>query len=85
MSDPTLDYCRDWGLVTDIHGWKGAGTPYQQLELPDNAPIEECRAKFKTLALAYHPDKCLSCSKVQILESQLATEFTVYNDCKADF
>lgn len=30
--------------------------PYEQLELPNKASIEECRISFRRLAKKYHPD-----------------------------
>lgn len=65
MSDPTPDYCHDWGLVRDMDGWSGPDSPYKVLEVPEDAALDQCKAQHKKLALTLHPDKCTGCTPEQ--------------------
>jgi hypothetical protein len=89
MSDPSPDYCRDWGLVRDMDGWHGHVSPYTILEVPEDAPLDQCKAQHKKLALTLHPDKCTGCTPEQreerndrFVKVQQAWDFLKQRDAK---
>lgn len=49
MSDPTLDYCKDWGLVPDSQ----KADPYEVLGLPRGSSHADVKAKYKCMRVIH--------------------------------